>query len=768
MTSSDWLRAYDVEWTAPSPHAGASMPLGGGGLGLNVWVEDGDLLFYLQQSGARDENAAQLKHGRVRVHCEPNPFADDAGFRQRFSPRESRIDVEGEIGDGTVEIGLWTEVQRPVVHVEIDAPTPIETAVTFESWRYRDIPLGEPADKHGPRGMAMMDRAGQPEPVTLYRDHFDQADDRFRWHHRMRDDHVVTSAIDQQNLEAVREDVHDPLTDLTWGGVLRGENLTADGTTSGKYADTPYRGWRYRSVDPAREHHVEITCHIDQTESLQAWKDDLAEKRHHHRSIAARRAETVDWWEQFWDRSHIVIEPDDPDPTDPAWQVGRNYNLFRYMLACNVGGRDPFAFDGGLFTTDPQYVDNDRAGEGYTPDHRQWGPGLTAQNQRLLYWPLLRSGDFDLLQPAFDFYLDTLTTARARVREYWDHDGACYAEQLSVSGLPGQAMWGFESGPRARPPDHEAGVQVNEPTQYLYQAQLEFAYMMLQYCEYTGAALNQYLPFLDAAVRFYDEHYRMRKQARDGAELDADDNIEIAPSRACESYGGAVNPADATAGLRTVLERLCGADASAIGQERTEEYSEMLERVPPVPTMEREGETVLAPAAEWDDSFPKEIPELYPLFPYDRYGIGRDDLDVARETWRRTTGRKTASGWEQGSIFVSRLGLREAAAEFAIEKLADSERRFPTFVGPNYDWVPDGDQGGTGMIGLQEMLLQTHDGDIFLLPAWPGDWDVDFKLHAPDETVVRGSVRGGELTSWSVTPEDRAEDVRIRSATVTE
>jgi len=35
------------------------------------------------------------------------------------------------------------------------------------------------------------------------------------------------------------------------------------------------------------------------------------------------------------------------------------------------------------------------------------------------------------------------------------------------------------------------------------------------------------------------------------------------------------------------------------------------------------------------------------------------------------------------------------------------------------------------MIGLQEMLVQTIGDQIILFPAWPKEWDVDLKLHAP-------------------------------------
>ena len=32
----------------------ASMPVGGGDIGMNVWAEDGDVLFYISRSGAYD------------------------------------------------------------------------------------------------------------------------------------------------------------------------------------------------------------------------------------------------------------------------------------------------------------------------------------------------------------------------------------------------------------------------------------------------------------------------------------------------------------------------------------------------------------------------------------------------------------------------------------------------------------------------------------------------------------------------------------------
>ena len=62
---------------------------------------------------------------------------------------------------------------------------------------------------------------------------------------------------------------------------------------------------------------------------------------------------------------------------------------------------------------------------------------------------------------------------------------------------------------------------------------------------------------------------------------------------------------------------------------------------------------------------------------------------------------------------------------------------------------------------LQRMLLHADDGKIIFFPAWPRDWDVDFKLHAPRQTVVQGHVRNGKLVEMKVTPENRAGDVVV-------
>ena len=59
------------------------------------------------------------------------------------------------------------------------------------------------------------------------------------------------------------------------------------------------------------------------------------------------------------------------------------------------------------------------------------------------------------------------------------------------------------------------------------------------------------------------------------------------------------------------------------------------------------------------------------------------------------------------------------------------------------------------------MLLQEVGGKIILLPAWPENWNADFKLHAKRQTIVEGLVKDGRIAKLTVTPKERLKDAII-------
>lgn len=81
------------------------------------------------------------------------------------------------------------------------------------------------------------------------------------------------------------------------------------------------------------------------------------------------------------------------------------------------------------------------------------------------------------------------------------------------------------------------------------------------------------------------------------------------------------------------------------------------------------------------------------------------------------------------------------------------------------DFDPSADHFANMNRCLQEMLLQSGDDGytdttIVLFPAWPCDWDVNFKLWGPLNTTVEVSYAGGKLLSLDVTPTSRASAVK--------
>ena len=113
----------------------------------------------------------------------------------------------------------------------------------------------------------------------------------------------------------------------------------------------------------------------------------------------------------------------------------------------------------------------------------------------------------------------------------------------------------------------------------------------------------------------------------------------------------------------------------------------------------------MLPAQRFERLANSENPELYAVFPYRLYGLGRPDLEIGRATFDARRVKRTG-GWTQDPIQAALLGLTDTAAAYTYAELRHQARgsRFPAFWGPNFDWVPDQDHGGVAMIALQRML----------------------------------------------------------------
>jgi len=738
---------YNIVWNSQSKNSGESMPCGGGDIGLNVWVENGDLLIYVNKSGTFDENNTLLKLGRLRVKLSPNPFTGDI-FKQELHLRDGYITIDGKSGNLSAQVNIWVDVHRPVVHIDINGSNPIKTQVAYESWRYRDRPMKGKENNQGSYKFA-----ATPGTTTLA-DSIGFNNNTISFCHHNRDSTVFDATVKQQAIEAVKAEMYNPIKNLTFGGQLRGNDLHSDRTYTGTYLNTDFKAWQLTGK-PTRSQHIEIDLYTRQTPDLQAWRSGLQQvATDADRTQKTAFEQTKAWWHQYWDRSFIYIDPDKSQTNEP-WQLGRNYQLFRYMLGCNAFGASPTKFNGGLFTYDPGLVNPDYA---YTPDFRNWGGGLmTAQNQRLVYFPMLKSGDWDMLKPQFDFYLNALHNAELRSRVYWNHNGACFTEQLENFGLPNYAEYGGK-----RPAGFDKGLEYNAWLEYEWDTVFQFCLMMLETERYTGEDINKYLPFIQSCLTFYNEHYQYLAKLRGAKIFDGDGKLVLYPGSAAETYKMAYNSTTTIAALQTILTRLLALPDKYLTSGERKQWSAMLATIPPISFREFDGHKTIAPAQLWQRINNTEPAELYAVFPWHVYGVGQPDLQTAVNTWKYDTDAikfRSHIGWKQDNIFAADLGLTKEATELTLLKLKDSGRRFPAFWGPGFDWTPDHNWGGSGMIGLQEMLLQTDDKKIYLFAAWPRDWDVHFKLHAPYNTTIEAVLKNGKLEQLTVTPAERTRDI---------
>ncbi|EAT91497.2 hypothetical protein SNOG_00002 [Parastagonospora nodorum SN15] len=496
--------SYDVAWTTPGVNGSAdSMPLGGGDIGINTWFEDGSILMYIAKSGTFDENNSLLKLGRVRLSFQPNPFDHDT-FEQRLLLNSGYVQFTGK-DNATAKI--WVDVFNPVVHVEIDSPEKIALKVAYENWRFEDHELVNEERNQGSWGLY----TSKVRNGTTYADSIGFHENGVLMSHRNDKLDLWDFQLKQQGLEEHAETMYNPMRNNEFGIFVHSEQLRPGDITNGTYVNTTFKAWNLDTKTARKSFKVNFTLHQAQTSSHKEWYDGL--KNVMKSAINATQEASLDWWRDWWDRSYIIINEDQGED-DPGFQVGKNYQIWRFLMGCNALGVWPTKFNGGLWTFDPVYVNKFRP---YTPDHRRWGGGtFTAQNQRLLYWPLLRSGDFDTMTQQFDFYKRITPNAVLRGQVYQGIDAAYFLEQTDNTGLSNvfeyNAQYYDDDQNTPRPDFFPEGELWNVWLNHMQDTANEFADMILQANIYSGYDVKPYLEFIEYQLAWFDKYYTKKMQ----------------------------------------------------------------------------------------------------------------------------------------------------------------------------------------------------------------------------------------------------------------
>ncbi len=730
---------YQLVWDSPSEDCHGSMPLGNGEVAVNIWMEpSGALRMYIARTDAWDEYGRLVKVGGLRIQVANSVNATQHLFRQTLQLRSGMLTIRYGLPKERVRWDVWVDAHRPLICVEIQTAQPTEAKAMLDLWRTQPaaLPKAEVSDifPREPEKMII-----QPDTVLT------ELTDSIGWYHH---NHISVGPALCARIQGIEDfPRQDPLLHRTFGAIV----------TSSR----PNRlDHRTLSSGEGTKHSFEIYVETLHPSTPDEWLRKVQEELQKARAISLdiRRAEHERWWGGFWNRSwihirsskfanentilqaaplHLGVEEDD------GFVLARAYQLQRYLNACAGRGRYPIKFNGSLFTVPWE-------GEPGGPDYRRWGPGYWWQNTRLPYHTMCTAGDFDLMHALFRMYAQELFPLfQFRTRRYFNHGGIYIPECIYFWGDVFTETYGWRPAS-----EREDKLQESRWHKWEWVAGPELTWLMLDYFEHSEdeAFFRECLwPVAREVMSFFEQYYKVGPEGK----------LVFWPAQALETWWECVDPMPEVAGLHAVVGRLLRLPDNLLSaEERTWLYN-FREKLPQLPLRKTEdGRIMLAPAREFKIKQNIENPELYAVFPFRLIALGKPNLEWGLLALEHRLDRGPI-GWRQDDVFLAYLGLPHETRQYLVQRARSKNpaERFPAFWGPNYDWVPDQCHGSVLMKALQAMLLQSDGPEIYLLPAWPADWDVEFKLHAPYNTMVMGKVAAGELIRVEVHPESRRDNI---------
>lgn len=736
-----------IVWTSPSKDALDSMPLSGHkGAGANIWVQNGQIKIYLAHNGAWGSNSQLRKIGCLYITPENITLGAD-GFTQTLDPATGTITIQQK--DFIASFWFAGETLIIETHNNNDHMLKVSSLIWRDETLFSTDNNGWAIVESTPDMRQEIIKKAEAQGIVkdAVRDILSQ---------RTFGAFIVADG----NLSAP---IMKKVSWKDWLDTLHGDIESEEAFVLGKVNQKGWNGRSYTGHTKSQKQQVlSITLGAAQNTNPTLWKKQAISLLNANNRKSAKEEELKEW-KNFWERSHIVINPSAVD-SDLGRNIGRNYQLFRYMSACNRNGELPLLFNGGIFNV---AIKNGRInGMTYTfkprgeehPDFRRWWiTRFMSQNQRWMGWPTLASGDVDLYEPTRLFYREGAPAATSRAKAN-GAEGMVYPESLDILKFSN-----IESS--------STGLCGSEHLTYHFSMGLENAWMALQAHDYLGVDITPDISWIAGTVIFYDTFYRKKCKKFTGKELGKDGKLVLYPCNGLELISEATNPVEVVCGLKRVCSGLLALDS--LDSQLRSQITKIQNRLPEIPIGKREGKESILEAESYKKMHNRNEPiEMFAFWPYRLAGITcPGTLQLARNTWNTVPKNRAALckdrdySWMANLVNTAALALPEESRERAIYKLGniqEPQSRFPAFFGPGHDWIPDHNWGGSGMVGLQEMLLAAEPGSkgkLHLFPSWPKDWDVDFKLHAPGKTVVECTYKNGKIEKLTVTPKSREKDI---------
>jgi len=258
--------------------------------------------------------------------------------------------------------------------------------------------------------------------------------------------------------------------------------------------------------------------------------------------------------------------------------------------------------------------------------------------------------------------------------------------------------------------------------------------------------------------------------------LDPNGKIVFFPSQSIETWqcvtyppvesDCVTNDTPDIAGLYGVINRLLALPNGLLTMNFINLCKSLYSRLPAIPTGTKNGQSVFLGGEKLPASTSNsENPELYVLHPY--RVVTPTTKQMAINSYNIRT-FKCNQGWCQDIMNAALLGLTTETMSQVVDRANTGPAtgyRFPGFMPHFQDYEPSSDHLSNMNTALQWMLVQgddTSSNNILMFPAWPcNQWNVDFKLRGPLNTIVEGKYENGKLLNFVVTPASRTNNVKF-------